>query len=112
MATNDPISDMFTRIRNALMAKKEETTVFFSKTATEIAKILFQEGFIDGYEISSDGLKKQHLKIELKYRSSGEPVIQSISRKSRPGKRVYCAKKDIPRVLGGFGIFRRPKSCE
>jgi small subunit ribosomal protein S8 len=98
----DPIADMLTRIRNATRIKAEKVDVPISRLKLEIAKILKEEGFIKGYKILRD--KRQGiLRIVLKY-VDGESVISGLERVSKPGRRVYAGKKEIPRVMGGIGV--------
>jgi small subunit ribosomal protein S8 len=98
----DPIADMLTRIRNAIRIKAEKVDVPISRLKLEIAKILKEEGFIKGYKILRD--KRQGiLRIVLKY-VDGESVISGLERVSKPGRRVYAGKKEIPRVMGGIGV--------
>lgn len=104
MAITDPIADMFTRLRNALLAGHDEVIVPFSNLKLSISKILKDEGFIKYYEMISEDLNKKNIKIGLKYRTNGKPAISGINRISRPGKRYYVSKRDIPKVLNGFGI--------
>ena len=101
--TSDPISDMLTRLRNAIAAKHPKVDVPGSKLKTEIARILKEEGYIANYKIADEGAKRV-IKIYLKYTASNEPVISHIHRVSKPGCRVYVGSKDIPKVLGGLGI--------
>ena len=105
---NDPIADMLTRIRNAMMAGHASVAMPSSNIKTEIARILKEEGFIDGYEIV-DGEKPAQatLQIKIKYfgeRRSRRPVITGIERVSRPGRRIYTRHDEIPWVLSGMGI--------
>jgi len=102
MSMTDPIADMLTRIRNAQM--REETIVAMpsSKVKLSIAKVLKDEGYIDGFKVVDDGVKPV-LEIGLKY-YAGRPVIEKIERVSRPGLRIYKGKDDIPRVMNGLGI--------
>lgn len=98
----DPIADMLTRIRNATRIKAEKVDVPISRMKLEIAKILKEEGFIKGYKILRD--KKQGvLRIVLKY-VDNESVISGLKRVSKPGRRVYYGKNEIPKVMGGLGI--------
>ncbi|MEQ1743667.1 MAG: 30S ribosomal protein S8 [Candidatus Nitrotoga sp.] len=102
MSMSDPISDMLTRIRNAQMAEKINVRMPSSKLKVAIAKLLQDEGYVDGYNISSvDG--KPTLEIGLKY-YAGRPVIEKIQRVSRPGLRMYKGCDDIPNVMNGLGI--------
>jgi small subunit ribosomal protein S8 len=99
---SDPISDMLTRIRNAQMAEKITVSMPSSKIKTAIAKVLQDEGYVDGFKvIDHDG--KPTLEIGLKYYAD-RPVIEKIQRVSRPGLRVYKGSEDIPRVMNGLGI--------
>ena len=105
MTVIDPIADMFTQIRNAQIVSFDSITIHYSKIKCEIAKILTNEGFINGYEIVNDDLNKSKLKVILKYDSDGKPLIESIKRISKPSKRVYTSKSDIYKVLNGFGLL-------
>jgi small subunit ribosomal protein S8 len=99
----DPIADMLTRIRNASMVQHKQVVVPTSKIKVSIAKILQEEGFIDGYTETAE--KPQgNLVIRLKYTGRGEPVITGLERVSKPGKRVYTGHQDIPWVRAGLGI--------
>jgi small subunit ribosomal protein S8 len=99
---SDPISDMLTRIRNAQMAEKVTVVMPSSKLKTAIAKVLSDEGYVDGFKvIDHDG--KPTLEIGLKYYAN-RPVIETIQRVSRPGLRVYKGSEDIPKVMNGLGI--------
>ncbi len=102
MSLTDPIADMLTRIRNGQSARKTQVTMPSSKLKEAIASVLQQEGYIDGYEVSSEGEKKS-LAVRLRY-FEGRPVISRIGRISRPGLRVYRGKADIPDVQGGLGV--------
>jgi len=97
----DPISDMLTRIRNAVLARKAEVIIPFSRLKLEIAKIIESEKFVAGLQVLE---KERQLKIFLKYDEDGSPVIRNLKRISKPGKRVYAPKDNLPRVLGGLGI--------
>jgi len=108
MIVTDPISDMLTRIRNALMAGHPSVAMPSSKMKTSIAKILKDEGFIGDYEVV-EGDKPEHkvLRVRLKYvgeRRNRRSVITGMERISRPGRRVYSGKNEIPWVLSGLGI--------
>ena len=103
MSVTDPIADMLTRIRNASMARHREVTLPSSKVKREIARILAEEGFIDGYKTSNDGIQ-EYLELGLKYIEGKSPVVAGLKRISKPGLRVYARKTEIPRVLGGLGI--------
>lgn len=108
MIVTDPIADMLTRIRNAVMAGHNMVAMPNSKMKNAIAKILKDEGYISGYEVV-DGEVVEHkvLRIRLKYvgeRRERQPVITNLERISRPGRRVYAGKREIPWVLSGLGI--------
>ncbi|GAQ95818.1 small subunit ribosomal protein S8 [Thermodesulfovibrio aggregans] len=99
----DPIADMLTRIRNAIRVKADKVDIPASRMKIEIAKILKEEGFIKSYKINRD--KKQGIiRINLKYTPDGDSVISNLERVSKPGRRVYVSKEEIPRVMGGLGI--------
>ena len=100
---SDPIADMLTRIRNALIARHPKVDVPGSKLKTEIARILKEEGFITNYKLADEGSQKV-IKIYLKYTPANLPVISRLERVSRPGCRVYVGTTGIPRVLGGMGV--------
>ncbi|GAB0058004.1 30S ribosomal protein S8 [Candidatus Magnetaquicoccaceae bacterium FCR-1] len=102
MGMTDPISDMLTRIRNAQMVRKDQVDVPVSKIKTRIAEILMEEGYVSKVELVAEG-KFPILRLDLKYRK-GRPVIEEINRRSRPGRRVYVAKDEIPKVYQGLGI--------
>jgi small subunit ribosomal protein S8 len=103
MTVSDPISDMLTRIRNAVMVQHESVAIPASKMKIAIAKILKDEGFIADYEIEGDSTKKQ-VKIILKYDEVKRPFINGLKRVSKPGLRVYVPSSQIPKVYGGAGI--------
>ena len=102
VSLQDPIADMFTRIRNGQMANKQTVSMSTSKLKVAIAKVLQEEGYITDHKLGTENGHKILL-IELKYYQS-KPVIDSIKRVSRPGLRRYRSKSDIPEVLGGLGI--------
>lgn len=102
MNVSDPIADMLTRIRNASRARHEEVMVPTSRTKLAIARILKDEGFIEDFSESKEGPQLQ-MKIRLKY-VGRVPVVSGLKRISKPGLRVYAAKTEIPRVLGGLGV--------
>ena len=100
---SDPIADMLTRIRNASSARHNTVEVPSSKMKVDIANILVREGYLKGYEILQDGVKKT-MRITLKYgRTKHEKVIAGIKRISKPGLRVYANCEDLPQVLNGLG---------
>ena len=100
MPVTDPVADMLTRIRNALVVKMETVDMPASKMKIAIAKILLREGFIKGCE---DGVQGT-LKIKLKFGQNVENVINCLKKISKPGLRVYARKDQIPKVLNGLGI--------
>jgi small subunit ribosomal protein S8 len=99
----DPIADMLTRIRNALIARHKSLEVPASRIKVEIARILKEEGFIADYKVFEEGPRKI-IKIDLLYTPEGETVIKEVQRVSKPGCRVYVNKNELPRVRGGLGI--------
>ncbi len=99
----DPIADMLTRIRNALVAKHKTIEIPASRIKVEIARILKEEGYISDYTVVEEGVAKK-IKIELKYTPEGEAVIREIRRISKPGCRIYVNKREIPRVISGLGV--------
>ncbi|QTH62834.1 30S ribosomal protein S8 [Psychrosphaera ytuae] len=101
MSMQDPIADMFTRVRNGQMSNKVAVTMPSSKLKTALAELLKSEGFIADYEVSGD--VKKELNVTLKY-FEGKPVIETIKRVSRPGLRIYKKTTDLPKVMGGLGI--------
>lgn len=103
IATNDPISDMLTRIRNGIRARHQRVEMPVSKLKVEIARILKDEGYIGNFKVSEEGRRKV-LRITLKYGPGGESAVSALERVSRPGRRVYVGSKEIPKILGGLGI--------
>lgn len=103
MNVTDPIADMLTRIRNASAARHPDLSLPSSRMKREIARILTEEGFIDGFETREDGVQDV-LVLRLKYAEGHTPVVSGIKRISKPGLRVYARKTEIPRVLGGLGL--------
>lgn len=101
MSMQDPLADMFTRIRNGQMSKKAVVAMPSSKIKVAIAKVLVDEGFIAGFRVEAGS--KPELLVDLKY-YQGRPVIEKLQRVSRPGLRIYRAKDKLPKVLGGLGI--------
>jgi small subunit ribosomal protein S8 len=99
---SDPIADMLTRIRNGQQAQKQSVSMPSSKLKVAIAKVLQDEGYIDGYAVR-DAEGKAQLDVELKY-YAGRPVIERIERVSRPGLRVYKGSDELPRVMNGLGV--------
>jgi len=103
MSMSDPLADMLTRIRNGIMAGFESVEMPKSNTKASIAKVLQDEGYIQGYEVTDEG-PQGTLKVNLKYSSQGEPVITGIKRISKPGLRKYSKADEIPVVLNGLGV--------
>src|SRR5438270_4477856 len=104
MSMTDPIADMLTRIRNGIQSHHDRVELPASKLKVEIARILKSEGFIRNYTVTDKEKPQATLRIDLKYAPGGEPVIHGIERVSRPGRRVYRNKQEIPRVLDGLGL--------
>ena len=102
MTVTDPIADMLTRIRNAIMAGHDAVLVPSSKMKLSIARILKEEGFIDHYEVLK-GKPESMIKVHLKY-AENQPAILGLERVSKPGLRVYAESRKIPRVYGGLGV--------
>ena len=100
---SDPLADMLTRIRNAVMAKFDTVQMPSSSEKVGIANVLKEEGYIRDYQVMSDKIQ-DILKIDLKYGPNNETVITGLKRVSKPGLRKYTKVKDIPKVLDGFGI--------
>ena len=105
MSMTDPIADMLTRIRNGIQSRHDRVELPASKLKVEIARILKTEGFISNFKVvEEEGKPQASLRVYLKYSDDGEPVIHGIERISRPGRRVYRNKQEIPKVLGGLGL--------
>jgi len=102
MSTTDTIADMLTRIRNASRARHPKVEMPGSRLKAEIAKILKEEGYISSFKMA-DEKRKRTLRITLKYDSDGRAAISTLVRISRPGRRVYASRAEIPSVLGGLG---------
>jgi small subunit ribosomal protein S8 len=108
MSFTDPIADMLTRIRNGVMVGHSQVAIPSSKIKVEIARILKEEGFIENFEVA-DGERAgfKILRIKIKYvgeRRKRQPVISGLERVSKPGRRIYTKKQDIPWVLSGIGV--------
>ena len=103
MSLSDPIADMLTRIRNAMRVNKEQVNVKASKICEGIAAVLKKEGYILDYDRIDDG-NQGILRVILKYDQEGRPIINEITRASKPGRRVYSSVEKLPRVLAGMGI--------
>jgi small subunit ribosomal protein S8 len=108
MSMSDPIADMLTRVRNAVLAGQAMTAMPASKVKVEIAKILKEEGYLETYEVADGERPSQKvLRLRIKYlgeRRERHPVITGLERISRPGRRIYTKKQDIPWVLSGLGV--------
>lgn len=102
MTMTDPIADLLTRIRNGLQADKEFVDVPASSFKSEIARILKEQGYIEGYS-TQDAEVGQVIRVVLRYTEDRKPVISGIKRVSTPGRRDYVGGKEIPKVLGGMG---------
>jgi small subunit ribosomal protein S8 len=103
MNMTDPIADMLTRIRNAIMARHDELKLPSSKMKVSIARVLKDEGFVKDFEEIVDG-QLRFLRIRLAYTGKKDPVLTGLQRISKPGLRVYVQNREIPRVYGGLGI--------
>ncbi len=101
----DPIADMITRIRNAVTAKHTRVDMPASKLKAEIARILQDEGYIQGFKVldPAEGAAHRTIRVFLKYGPHGERLITGLERISRPGRRVYAGRDEVPQVLGGLG---------
>ncbi len=104
MYVTDPIADMLTRIRNALVTKTREVVVPASAMKKSIAKILLEEGYISNYKFEETEDHQGKITLILKYGPGGQRVIQGLKRISKPGLRVYAKHDELPKVLGGLGI--------
>jgi small subunit ribosomal protein S8 len=105
MTVTDPISDMLARIKNGLGTRKRYVVMPSSKLKLEVARVLRAEGYIEHFDVSKDKDRPQPtLRIQLKYADGNNPVLTGLQRVSRPGRRVYTKRQDIPLVLSGMGI--------
>lgn len=104
MKLTDPIADLFTRLRNSLQARHDEVVIPYSKMKMSILKILVDEGFLSQSDMIEEENNKRSIKVRLKYNADGKPTMQKIERVSRPGKRIYVKKSEVPKVHSGFGI--------
>ncbi|MDH5695342.1 MAG: 30S ribosomal protein S8 [Dehalococcoidia bacterium] len=103
MTISDPIADMLTRIRNAIMARHDFVLIPTSRTKLSVVRILKEEGFISDYEVLK-GKPHRVIKVHLKYDDKNQSILSGLERVSKPGLRVYVQRKEIPRVYGGLGI--------
>ncbi len=102
MTMTDPIADFLTRVRNALQADQEEVEIPASRFKAELARILSEQGYIEGYSTESARVGDT-LRLRLKYTDDRRPVISGLRRVSRPGRRTYVNRDQVPKVLGGMG---------
>ena len=103
MSQQDLTADMLTRIRNAVRNHAPTVSCLNNKLNRGIAKVLTDEGYVDGFDVIDDG-RQGRIDVHLRYGERGENVINSIKRESKPGRRIYLSVDDIPRPLGGLGI--------
>jgi len=104
MTMTDPISDMLTRIRNAGTAYKDEVAIPASGVKEQIARVLTAEGYVRGYRIDDSDAPKKKIVVEMKYGPERERTISGLQRVSKPGRRVFVPRDNLPRVLGGLGV--------
>jgi len=104
MSMTDPIADMLTRIRNGVRARHPRVEIPHSNLKEGLAKILKKEGFVEAVAVVRPQEGFPVIRIALRYSPDGEPALSGLERVSRPGRRVYCAKDEIPPVLGGLGV--------
>ncbi len=100
---SDPIADMLTRIRNGLMARQKQVVMPGSKVKIAIARILRDEGYIKDFEVTKD-VPQPQLRIVLKYDRDRKPIVTGLQRISKPGRRIYVGRSEIPWVLSGLGV--------
>ncbi|HOU23889.1 MAG: 30S ribosomal protein S8 [Chloroflexi bacterium ADurb.Bin180] len=103
MVVTDPIADMLARMKNALITRKRYVVMPSSKLKVEVARVLRAEGFIEHFDVSRDRPQPM-LRIQLKYSDGNHPVVSGMERVSKPGKRVYTKRQQIPLVLSGMGV--------
>ena len=103
MTVSDPIADMLTRIRNAVMVRHDAVLIPVSRMKLSLAKVLKEEGFINEYEVVK-GKPHRVIKVQLKYDDKNEPILSGLERVSKPGLRVHVQRGEIPRVYGGLGV--------
>jgi small subunit ribosomal protein S8 len=105
MSMTDPVADFLTRLRNAANAQHHDVVIPSSKLKRELARILKEQGYIEGYEVQapSAGHPGERITVTLKYTKDRKPVISGIQRVSRPGQRLYVSHNHIPRIQGGMG---------
>lgn len=100
---SDPISDLLTKVRNAIKAGHSKVDISYSKIKAEMVRLLREEGYINNYKITGEGSRRT-IRVYLRYSQSSESVIQNLRRISKPGRRVYVGTEQIPRPLNGLGI--------
>jgi small subunit ribosomal protein S8 len=103
MSYSDPIADMLTRLKNAALVRREQVLIPSSRMKLELMRILKEEGFVQDYDVTKDQPRAM-IRVRLKYTPDHKPVLTDLKRVSKPGRRVYAGKKDIPWVLSGLGI--------
>jgi small subunit ribosomal protein S8 len=105
MSMTDPVADFLTRLRNAASAQKETVAIPSSRLKRELARILVEQGYIEGFEMEppTPGRAGDQIVLRLKYTEDRRPVITKLQRVSRPGRRVYVGADEVPRILGGMG---------
>ncbi len=104
MTMTDPIADLLTRIRNALMVNHDQLSMPGSNLKLEVCRILKEQGYIEDYAEEGDDPISRSIRVILKYGSNGEPPIRRLQRVSKPGRRVYCRAQDLKPTLNGLGI--------
>jgi len=105
MSTTDPIADMLTRLRNGIAVRRRHVQMPSSKVKLAIAQILKEEGYIEGFDVSKEKDRPQaSLRVWLRYGENRQPLLSGLQRVSRPGRRVYTGKQNIPLVLSGMGV--------
>jgi small subunit ribosomal protein S8 len=102
VSLNDPIADFLTRVRNGLQADHDAVVMPHSRFKTEIARILSEQGYVEGYSVEP-GRVGQELRVTLKYTENRDPVISGMERVSKPGRRQYVGSGEVPKVQGGMG---------
>ena len=103
MNISDPVSDLLARLRNALSARHEKADIPSSRFKVELARILKDEGYIKNFKVMDDR-GGSLLRLYLKYDDTGNPVIHGVARSSKPGRRLYAGRNELPEVLGGLGV--------
>jgi small subunit ribosomal protein S8 len=103
MTMTDPIADLLTRIRNAVLAKHDRLDVPSSKLKLEVCRLLQQEGFIESFRLV-ESQPQSTIRVYLRYDEEGTPAIQHVARISKPGRRVYSGADDVPSVRNGMGV--------